>query len=109
MTALPIAQFAVQFRVARLAKTHQIALPVVAAFRDWNDVVYLLHGSKFAFLKAHFAEGMRRGITVADSFPTPAVFLVNVRGTFIFIVFLPCLFAVLLTVLSVCEPGATGV
>ena len=72
-------------------------------------MVNLLDGSESAFLKTHLAEGMLLCVAVADSFPRSAVGLVHFRGAFIFIVFLPCLFAVLLTVLSVCEVGTTGV
>ena len=34
---------------------------------------------------------------------------VDIRRAFILIIFLPCLFAVLLTVLPVCEVGTTGI
>ena len=76
---------------------------------DRKDVVNLLHRSESAFLKTHLAEGMLPCVAVTDSFPRSAVGLVDVRGAFIFIVFLPCLFAVLLTVLSVYEVRTTGI
>jgi hypothetical protein len=82
---------------------------VRTALTDRKDVVNLLDGSESAFLKTHLAEGMLLCVAVTDSFPRSAVGLVHFWGAFIFIVFLPCLFAVLLTVLSVCEVGTTGI
>lgn len=48
-------------------------------------------------------------VPIADALPGTTVLAVDIRRTFIFIIFLPCLFAVLLTVLSVCEVGTTGI
>lgn len=79
------------------------------ALADRKDVVNLLNRSESAVLNTHLTERMLLCVAVSDSFPGSSVGLVDFWGAFIFIVFLPCLFAVLLTVLSVCEVGATGI
>ena len=71
--------------------------------------MYLLGGFDDAVLLAFLAQRVLPYLAVTDSFPRSAVGFIYIRGAFIFIVFLPCLFAVLLTVLSVCEVGATGI
>ena len=95
--------------VTGLAERHQIVSRVGPAFAYWKDVVNLLHRSESAFFKTHLAERMLLCEAVTDSFPRSAVGLVYFGGAFILIIFLPCLFAVLLTVLSVCEVGTTGI
>ena len=45
LTALPITHLDINPGVARLAKGHQIAFPVVPAFGDRNDVMHFLNGS----------------------------------------------------------------
>jgi hypothetical protein len=97
------------FGVARLTKTHQIAFPVVAAFRDGNDVMHFLDGSVPTFLEAAFAQRVCRSVAVSDSFPTPAVFLVAVGSAFVTVVIVPHGFPVFLTVGTVREPTASGI
>lgn len=71
----------------------------------------LLHRGQPSLLEAHLAEGMRRGVAVADSFPGSAVFLVDVRGAFISVVAVALRFRMLLTVLSALDgkPRTAGV
>lgn len=80
-----------------------------AALRDWNNMMYFLHGRQPAFLEAHLTQGMLRSVAVAYALPGASVFLVYVRRAFVFVVLLPFRFAVSITVLSVCKVGASGV
>lgn len=109
LTALPITQLDMNLGVARLAKGHQIAFPVIATFGDGNDMMHFLNGSVPTFLKAPLTQGMRRSIAVADSFPCSAVLLVAVGRPLVTVVIIPHGFPVFLTIGTIREPTAAWV
>jgi len=74
--------------VTGLAERHEVALTMIAALGDGEDMVYLLHGSQPPFLKAHLAQGMRSSVSVTDSLPGSAVLLVRVGNARVFVVLL---------------------
>jgi len=84
---------------------------MIAALRNGEDMVYLLHGSQPSFLKAPLTQGMRRSIAVADSLPGPAVLLVRVGTACVFIVLLHGKLLMLLAVLTALDsqPWAAAV
>lgn len=98
-----------EFCVAGLAQAHKILPCVRAALTDRDNVMDLLDRREPAFLEAHLTKWMLCDVTVANAFPCPSVLLVYVGGAFVFIVGLPCHFAVPLTVLTVCEFGTSGI
>lgn len=74
--------------VAGLTERHEVALTMIAALGNGENMVYLLHGSQPSFLKAHLTQGMRRSVAVADSLPGSAVLLVRVGTARVFVVLL---------------------
>lgn len=111
LTALPVTHLDMNLGVAGLAKGHQIAFPVVSAFGDGNDMMHLLNGSVPSFLKAPLTQGMRRSIAVADSLPSPTIFLVRVGTACVFVVLLRSKLLMLLAILTALDsqPWATVV
>ncbi len=84
---------------------------MIAALRNGEDMVYLLHGSQPSFLKAPLTQGMRRSIAVADSLPGSAVLLVRVGTACVFVVLLHGKLLMLLAVLTTLDsqPWAVAV
>ena len=72
-------------------------------------MMHLLDRGESAFLETLLTQRMLRSIAVTDAFPRSAVGFIDVRVALVSVIFLPCLFAVPLAVLSVCEVRATGV
>jgi len=71
--------------------------------------MHFLDGSVPTFLKAAFTQWVCCDITVADSFPTPAVFLVAVGRAFVTVVIIPHGFPVFLTIGTVRESTASRI
>lgn len=67
------------------------------------------HRSQPSFLQTHLTQRMRRGVAVADSFPSPAILLVAVRRASVLVVPFPCNSFMLLTVLPVREVWTAGI
>lgn len=109
LTALPITHLDMNPGVARLAKRHQIAFPVVSAFGDGNNVMHFLNWSVPSFLKTPLTQGMRRSIAVADSFPRSAVLLVAIGRALVTVVAVPHGFPVFLAIRTIREPTAAWV
>lgn len=71
--------------------------------------MHLLNGGESAFLKAAFAQGVLRSISVPDSFPCSAVLFISVLCTLISVVAVPLLFFMHRTVLrSVLRKAGTA-
>lgn len=82
-----------------LAQGYQIRTVMRAALGDRNDVVDFLNRRQPPIFQAHLTQRMLRHISVTDSLPGPAVFFVDVRCPFIFVVTVSGLLFVNLTVL----------
>lgn len=99
-TNLSVSNLKMNFGVTGLAERHEVAPTMISALRNGEDMVYLLHGSQPSFLKALLTQGMRRSVTVADSFPASAVLLVRVGTACVFVILLRGKSLMLLTVLT---------
>lgn len=95
--------------VAALTQGHKVALPVVASFRDRDDVMHLLDGGQPSLLETLLAERMLRGVPVAYAFPRSAVLSVGIGKAFVSVILLPRERPVLFTVLSLRKVPATGI
>ena len=97
------------FGVTGLAKGHQIAFPVIAAFGNRDNMMHLLNRSVPSFLKAPLTQGMRRSVAVAYPLPGASVLLVAVGRPFVTVVVIPHGFPMFLAIGTVREPTASGV
>ena len=95
--------------VAGSAQTHEVVIGVSAALGHGQYVMHLFSRSHPSFGIAPLTVGVGCVVPVTDALPGTTVLAVDIRRAFILIIFLPCLFAVLLTVLPVCEVGTTGI
>ena len=95
--------------VAAPAQAHEVIIGVSAAFGDGQDVMHLFSRSHPTFGIAPLTVGVCGVVSITDALPGASVFFMHVRCAFVSVVFLPCLLAVLLAVLTVCQPWATGV
>src|SRR5699024_4336552 len=105
----PVAKLVMQLCVAGLAEGHQIIILMRSALREGDNMMDFFHRSQPSFLQTHLTQGVRCGIAVADSFPSPAVLLVAVCMAAVFVVPFPGNSLMLLTVLPVREVWTVGV
>jgi len=87
--------------VAGGTQTHKVVLGIRAALGKRLDMVYFLGGCDPSALPALLAEGVRRDVAVADSFPRPAVLFFHGGITLVAFVLSCFLFGVFLA-----EPAA---
>ena len=91
------------------AQAHKVIVGVPAAFGDRQNMMHLFSRSHPTFGITPLTVRVSRIVSVTDALPGASVFFMHIRRAFVFIVFLPCLLAVLLAVLTVCQPWAAGV
>ena len=99
----------VHFVVAGAAKRHEVGAVVRPAAGNGQNVMHLVHDRHLAVLQALFTEWMLRGVTVADAFPGAAIFFVNMRGAFIFVVLPSSEVSVILAVKIVRQLWTAGI
>jgi len=97
------------FVVAGSAQTHEVVIGVSAALGHGQYVMHLFSRSHPSFGITLLAIRVGGIVPVTDTFPCATVLTVDIRRTLIFIIFLPCLFAMLLAVLTVCQPWAARI
>ena len=95
--------------MAGSAKGHEIVSCMSAAFGDGDLVMNLCRRNNFAVFLALLTKRMLCDVAVTNSFPGTAILLVNVRGSFVFVVLASGNSSVIFTVLSVRELGASGI
>jgi hypothetical protein len=65
--------------------------------------------NNFAVLLALLTKRVLTDVAVTNPFPGSAILLVDVRSALVLVVLPPCYCCMILTVLSVCQLGASGV
>jgi len=83
---MPVTDFYMNFRMAGMAKRHQIAFYTLAALRHGHDVMYLVHRCQSSFLLAHLTQRVLFNISVADALPATSVCFIDFRVTFVFVI-----------------------
>ena len=105
---LSVTDIVVNLGVAGLAQRHKIASCVGAALGNRKDVVNLFRRCESSVLEAHLTQRMFRHIPIPDTFPGSSVFLVDIGGAFVLVIFIPLRFLVERTVLTVGPVRAAG-
>ena len=95
--------------VAGSAQGHEIVSGMSAAFGYRHLVMNLCRRNNSAVLFALLTKRMLCDVAVTNSFPGTAILLVDVWGSFVFVVLASGNSSVIFTVLSVRKLGASGV
>lgn len=88
---------------------HEILSGMGAAPRNRDFMMHLCCRDNSAVLLALLAKRMLTDVAVTNPFPGSAILLVDVRGTFVFVVLASGNSSMILTVLSVRQLGASGI
>ena len=83
------------------AERHEVLGTVVSAAGYRLDVVYFIEQDHPAFGEALLTVGMRLCVPVTDTLPAPPVLPVDIRGSFVAVVFLTLFLTMDFTILSI--------
>ena len=95
--------------MARAAKGHEIVRRTLAALRDGDNVMHLIHRGQSAFLLAAFTKWVLLDVPVAYTFPRTTIGSVEVRAAGVFVVGFICFLLMLGAVQTVCQLWAAGI
>ena len=95
--------------MAGSAQRHEILSGMSAALRDWNLVMDLSRRNNFSILFALLTKRVQRDVAVSNPFPGTAILLVDVWGSFVFVVLASGHGSMIFAVLSVRQLGASRI